>query len=188
MLRIKTKEAGSWLIGAVAGVCAMAISLAIVDDLKSLWWVVAVATVGTFVGVSLFALWVITKYVAYKLKPVYSMVFSRDVHTAEMLDELKDKHVENISQEIEAWAEDNDKEISRLKDVEKFRKQYLGNVAHELKTPIFNIQGYISTLLDGGIDDEIINRKYLERAEKSVNRMINIIRDLDTISSLENDM
>jgi two-component system phosphate regulon sensor histidine kinase PhoR len=91
MLRIKTKEAGSWLIGAVAGVCAMAISLAIVDDLKSLWWVVAVATVGTFVGVSLFALWVITKYVAYKLKPVYSMVFSRDVHTAEMLDELKDK-------------------------------------------------------------------------------------------------
>jgi two-component system phosphate regulon sensor histidine kinase PhoR len=188
MLRIKTKEAGSWLIGAVAGVCAMAISLAIVDDLKSLWWVVAIATVGTFVGVSLFALWVITKYVAYKLKPVYSMVFSRDVHTAEMLDELKDKHVENISQEIEAWAEDNDKEISRLKDVEKFRKQYLGNVAHELKTPIFNIQGYISTLLDGGIDDEIINRKYLERAEKSVNRMINIIRDLDTISSLENDM
>ena len=76
----------------------------------------------------------------------------------------------------------------QLKDAEKFRKQYLGNVAHELKTPIFNIQGYISTLLDGGIDDEIINRKYLERAEKSVNRMINIIRDLDTISALENDM
>ena len=61
-------------------------------------------------------------------------------------------------------------------------------MAHELKTPVFNIQGYISTLLDGGIDDELINRKYLERADKSVNRMINIIRDLDTISALENDM
>ena len=187
MLKIKTKEAGSWLIGAVAGVCAMVVTLTTLD-LKSLWWVVLVATIGTFVGVSLFSLWVVTKYVAYKLKPVYSMVFSREVHTAEMLDELKDKHVENISQELSSWAEENDKEISRLKDVEKFRKQYLGNVAHELKTPIFNIQGYISTLLDGGIDDEIINRKYLERAEKSVNRMINIIRDLDTISSLENDM
>ena len=116
------------------------------------------------------------------------MVLSRDVHTTEIIDEMKDKHVENISEELTAWAEDNDKEIARLKDVEKFRKQYLGNVAHELKTPIFNIQGYISTLLDGGIDDEIINRKYLERAEKSVNRMLNIIRDLDTISSLENDM
>ncbi|MBR2027283.1 MAG: sensor histidine kinase [Alistipes sp.] len=187
MLRIKTKEAGSWLIGAVAGACTMVVSLATLD-LRSYWWVVIVATVGTFVGVSLFALWIITKYVAYKLHPIYSTVFSRDVHTAEMLDELKDKRVEDISNELSSWADDNDKEIARLKDVEKFRKQYLGNVAHELKTPIFNIQGYISTLLDGGIDDEIINRKYLERAEKSVNRMINIIRDLDTISSLENDM
>ena len=187
MLRIKTKEAGSWLIGAVAGVCAMAATLATLD-LKTQWWIVLVATIGTFVGVSLFALLIIKKYVAYKLRPIYSTVFSRDVRTAEMIDELKDKHVENISQEISTWAEDNDKEIARLKDVEKFRKQYLGNVAHELKTPIFNIQGYISTLLDGGIDDEIINRKYLERAEKSVNRMLNIIRDLDTISSLENDM
>ena len=187
MLRIKTKEAGSWLIGAVAGVCAMVVTLTTLD-LSKLWWVVLVATIGTFVGVSLFALWVMTKYVAYKLRPIYSTVFSRDVHTADVLDELKDKRVENISEELSSWAEDNDKEIARLKDVEKFRKQYLGNVAHELKTPIFNIQGYISTLLDGGIDDEIINRKYLERAEKSVNRMLNIIRDLDTISSLENDM
>ena len=70
----------------------------------------------------------------------------------------------------------------------KFRKQYLGNVAHELKTPIFNIQGYISTLLDGGLEDELINRKYLERAEKSIDRLINIVNDLDTISKLENDM
>ena len=187
MLRIKTKEAGSWLIGAVAGICVLATTLATLP-LKELWWVVVVATLATFVGVSLFALFIVTKYVAYKLKPIYSTVFSRDVHTAEMLDELKDKRVENISQELSAWADDNDKEIARLKDVEKFRKQYLGNVAHELKTPVFNIQGYISTLLDGGIDDELINRKYLERADKSVNRMINIIRDLDTISALENDM
>lgn len=106
----------------------------------------------------------------------------------EIIGELKDKRVENISEELNAWADDNDKEISRLKEAEKFRKQYLGNVAHELKTPIFNIQGYISTLLDGGLEDELVNRKYLERAEKSVDRMINIIRDLDTISRLESDM
>ena len=187
MLRIKTKEAASWLIGAIAGAFVLAVTL-LTLPLATLWWVVIVATVVAFVAVSLLALLIITKYVAYKLKPVYSMVFSREVHTAEMLDELKDKHVENISQELSSWADENDKEIARLKEVEKFRKQYLGNVAHELKTPIFNIHGYISTLLDGGIDDEIINRKYLERADKSVTRMINIIRDLDTISSLENDM
>ena len=122
------------------------------------------------------------------MRPIYSVVFSRDVHTGEIVDELKGKRVENISDELNAWADDNDKEISRLKDAEKFRKQYLGNVAHELKTPVFNIQGYISTLLDGGLEDEMINRKYLERAEKSVDRMINIINDLDTIARLESDM
>ncbi|MBQ1222275.1 MAG: sensor histidine kinase, partial [Alistipes sp.] len=60
--------------------------------------------------------------------------------------------------------------------------------AHELKTPIFNIQGYISTLLDGGLEDELINRKYLERAEKSIDRLINIVNDLDTINKLESSM
>ncbi|MBR0394691.1 MAG: sensor histidine kinase, partial [Alistipes sp.] len=152
------------------------------------WWVVLLAKLVTFVLISLFALWIMVEYVAYKLRPIYSTVFSRDVHTGEIVGELKDKRVENISDELNAWADDNDKEIARLKDAEKFRKQYLGNVAHELKTPIFNIQGYISTLLDGGLEDELVNRKYLERAEKSVDRMINIIGDLDTIARLESDM
>ena len=101
MLRIKTKEAGSWLIGTVAGVCAMVVTLTTLDLEKS-WWIVLVATLGTFVGVSLFSLWVITKYVAYKLRPIYSTVFSRDVHTADVLDELKDKRVENIGEELTA--------------------------------------------------------------------------------------
>jgi len=184
MVYIKTKESASWLIGAVAGICVAAVTIA----LKAQWWVVLLASLLTFVLISLIALWFIVKYVAYKLRPIYSVVFSRDVHTGEIVDELKDKRVENISDELNAWADDNDKEISRLKDVEKFRKQYLGNVAHELKTPVFNIQGYISTLLDGGLEDEMVNRKYLERAEKSVDRMINIINDLDTIARLESDM
>lgn len=184
MVYIKTKESASWLIGAVAGICVAAVTIA----LKTQWWVVLLASLLTFVLISLIALWFIVKYVAYKLRPIYSVVFSRDVHTGEIVDELKDKRVENISDELNAWADDNDKEISRLKDAEKFRKQYLGNVAHELKTPVFNIQGYISTLLDGGLEDEMVNRKYLERAEKSVDRMINIINDLDTIARLESDM
>lgn len=181
---IKTKESASWLIGAVAGICTAA-AMAVVG---ATWWVVLVASLLIFVGVSLFALWMIVKYVAYKLRPIYSMVLSRDIHTGDIAAELKDKRVEELSTELDNWASDNDKEIVRLKEAEKFRKQYLGNVAHELKTPIFNIQGYISTLLDGGLEDELINRKYLERAEKSVERMINILGDLDTISRLDSDM
>ena len=181
---IKTKEGASLLIGAVAGICT-AVAMVVVG---SVWWLVLVASLLVFVAVSLFALLMIVKYVAYKLRPIYSMVLSRDIHTGDIATELKDKKVDDVSTELSSWAEDNDREIARLKEAEKFRKQYLGNVAHELKTPIFNIQGYISTLLDGGLEDEVINRKYLERAERSVERMINILSDLDTISRLDSDM
>ena len=181
---IKTKESASWLIGAVAGVCTVVAMLAV----KVTWWVALIASLLVFVGVSLFALWMIVKYVAYKLRPIYSMVLSRDIHTGDIATELKDKRVDDVSDELSSWAEDNDREIARLKEAEAFRKQYLGNVAHELKTPIFNIQGYLSTLLDGGLEDEEINRKYIERAERSVERMINILNDLDTISRLDSNM
>ena len=184
MITVKTKENASLLMALVA-----AIIVAVVMTVGGMeWWLVCCVAVAVFIVMAIFSLLMMKQYVAYKLKPIYSMVLSRDVHTTEIVDEMKDKHVENISEELAAWAEDNDKEIERLKQSETFRKQYLGNVAHELKTPIFNIQGYISTLLDGGLEDELINRKYLERAEKSIDRLINIVNDLDTISKLENDM
>ena len=183
-MTVKTKENASLLMALVATILVVA-ALAVCGVE---WWIVACVAVGVFALMALFSLFMMKQYVAYKLKPIYSMVLSRDVHTTEIVDEMKDKHVENISEELTAWADDNDKEITRLKQNETFRKQYLGNVAHELKTPIFNIQGYISTLLDGGLEDDLINRKYLERAEKSIDRLINIVNDLDTISKLENDM
>ena len=93
--------------------------------------------------------------------------------------------VDNLNMEILAWADDRKNEIERLKKLEVYRKEFLGNVSHELKTPIFNIQGYVLTLLDGGLEDPSINKNYLIRAEKSVDRMITIIDDLEAISQLE---
>ena len=181
---IKTKEGASLGIGLLS---ALFVAVAMLL-LQAAWWMALCAALIVFVVMALTALLIIRKYVAYKLKPIYSIVLSRDVHTREVLSELRDKHVENIGEELTAWADTNDREIARLKEAERFRKQNLGNVAHELKTPIFNIQGYISTLLDGGLEDELINRKYLERAEKSIDRLINIVNDLDTISKLESSM
>lgn len=77
------------------------------------------------------------------------------------------------------------KEMEKLRGDENYRTEFLGNVYHELKTPIFNMQGYILTLLEGGLEDETINRVYLERAEKNINRMISIVEDLESISGLE---
>ncbi|MBE6181465.1 MAG: sensor histidine kinase [Rikenellaceae bacterium] len=189
MIHIKTKEAASLWIALLATIIVAGIFGGLMAQGVELHvGFVAIVILSTFSLIGFVALFIIRKYVAYKLKPIYSIVLSRDVHTREVFSELKDKRVENIGEELTAWADTNDREIARLKETEKFRKQYLGNVAHELKTPIFNIQGYISTLLDGGLEDELINRKYLERAEKSIDRLINIVNDLDTISKLESDM
>ena len=93
--------------------------------------------------------------------------------------------VTEVEGELQAWAERNTLEIARLRENEQYRKEFVGNVSHELKTPLCSIQGYILTLLDGGLEDPDINRKYLEQTEKNIERLIHIVRDLEDISRLE---
>jgi len=90
-----------------------------------------------------------------------------------------------LRQEIEKYAKDKKLEIEAFKIREEYRKEFIGNVSHELKTPLFTVQGYISTLLDGAINDEKLRDKYLERADKGIERLIYIIKDLDMITKLE---
>ena len=98
-------------------------------------------------------------------------------------DKKTGKNIE--AKNIVQWTEKTAQEIEQLKANEQFRKEFIGNVAHELKTPIFNIQGFISTLLDGAINDPKVNVNYLERTDKNVQRLITLVKDLDTISKLE---
>jgi two-component system, OmpR family, phosphate regulon sensor histidine kinase PhoR len=90
-----------------------------------------------------------------------------------------------LTKEIDKYARDKKLEIETLKVREEYRKEFLGNVSHELKTPLFTVQGYILTLLDGAMNDEKIREKYLERANKGVERLIYIVKDLDMITKLE---
>lgn len=90
-----------------------------------------------------------------------------------------------LTQEIDKFARDKKIEIETLKVREEYRKEFLGNVSHELKTPLFTVQGYILTLLDGAMDDKNIRKKYLERASKGIERLGYIIKDLDMITKLE---
>jgi two-component system phosphate regulon sensor histidine kinase PhoR len=92
---------------------------------------------------------------------------------------------ENVQKEVESWESDKQLEIEQHKRLEQYRRDFIGNVSHELKTPLFNIQGYVSTLLDGGLEDPMINREYLKRTEKSIERLVKILEDLDEISQLE---
>src|SRR5574343_47719 len=92
-----------------------------------------------------------------------------------------------LTSEVQKFARDKKLEIESLKIREEYRREFLGNVSHELKTPLFTVQGYFLTLLDGAMDDKHIRKKYLQRAEKGVERLIYIVNDLDMITKLEMD-
>ncbi len=93
--------------------------------------------------------------------------------------------LESLTSDIEKFARGKKVEIETLKIQEEYRKDFLGNVAHEMKTPLFTIQGYVLTLLDGAMDDKKIRKKYLEQTNKAVDRLLYIVKDLDTITKLE---
>ncbi len=90
-----------------------------------------------------------------------------------------------LTKQVKKFATDKKLEIETLKVREEYRREFIGNVSHELKTPLFTVQGYLSTLLDGGMKDKTIRKKYLQRAEKGVERLIFIVQDLDMITKLE---
>lgn len=128
----------------------------------------------------------VRNYINAPIRSLYKAIYNVKVEDGEKVDiPMGEEPMQQIQQEVSVWMKNRSTEIEDLKKLEDYRREFLGNVSHELKTPIFNIQGYISTLLDGGLDDPSINRNYLERAEKSVERMINIVEDLESISRLE---
>tara|TARA_B100000073_G_scaffold308608_1_gene279731 strand:- start:92 stop:958 length:867 start_codon:yes stop_codon:yes gene_type:complete len=96
-----------------------------------------------------------------------------------------DSDMNSFAKDLEEFVKLKRSEIESLKKEDLYRKEFVGNVAHELKTPLFAIEGYISNLLDGAMDDKELLKKYLKRAEKSVDRLTYIIKDLDLITQLE---
>ena len=122
-------------------------------------------------------------FIYKRVKKIYDEVTLLDVN------DLKKKSItsdmETLSKEVKKFAEDKRLEIEMLQIREEYRREFLGNVAHELKTPLFTVQGYILTLIEGAINDKSIRNKYLKRANKGVERLIDIVKDLDMISKLE---
>ena len=127
----------------------------------------------------------VDRFIYKKIKVIY-----RTIHDLKLkkVDDSKEFSLTQIQMDVEDWDKLNKEEIDRLKGLENYRREFVGNLSHELKTPIFNIQGYLLTLLEGGLHDPKINVNYLERASKSVDRMISFIEDLDDISKLESGM
>ena len=124
------------------------------------------------------------KFIYRKIKVIYKVIHKSKVSTGKKIDS-DENIIQNVEREVAEWAADQQRQIDTLKALETYRRDFVGNISHELKTPIFNIQGYLHTLLEGGLNDATINLKYLERAAANVERLQNIVQDLDTISKLE---
>lgn len=122
-------------------------------------------------------------FIYRKVKSVYDKVSLLDSVSLPKTPVTTD--METLIGEVEKFAEERKLEIETLKIRENYRKEFMGNVAHELKTPLFTVQGYILTLLDGAMKDKKVRKKYLNRARKGVERLIYIVQDLDMITQLE---
>jgi len=128
----------------------------------------------------------IKRFITHRLKVLYRSIRKGKFESSQ--DEqfsIMDNVIEQAELETNRWSEERLTEISKLKEQEEFRREFLGNLAHELKTPVFSIQGYILTLLDGGLEDHGVNRRFLERASKATDRMATILEDLDKIAKME---
>ncbi len=125
----------------------------------------------------------ITQKIRVLYRTIHNYKITRDNFPINMNEDL----LSAAEDEVMKWADSNRQEITKLKEQEVFRREFLGNLAHELKTPIFSIQGYILTLLEGGLEDESVNREFLKRASKGVDRMTKIVEDLDVITKFESE-
>lgn len=125
----------------------------------------------------------VERFIYRRVKKIYDDVSLLDSTTFRSQPITTD--MATLTREVKKFATDKKLEIETLKVREEYRREFLGNVSHELKTPLFTVQGYISTLLDGAANDKVLRKKYLERAEKGVERLIYIVKDLDMITKLE---
>ncbi len=151
------------------------------------FWVLPLLAIIFFAISFFFVFYVINRYISDKIRPVYKTIKDLPLSGRKLREKSLDSTnlLSNVKFEVEEWAKVQMQEIERLKDLERYRKDFVGNVSHELKTPIFNIQGYILTLLEGGLEDPKINMLYLKRTEKNIDRMISIVEDLESINKLE---
>lgn len=172
-----------YIAGSV-GIIALVLSI----PTQMRWTHTGVYIVSVCVATFFLSLFFINFFLYRKIKLIYRTISTLKAQkfNEDVIQDLKSNDpLADVSEEVERWAEGKAKEIEQLKSMEKFRKEFLGNVAHELKTPIFNIQGYIHTLLDGAIDDKEMSIKFLGKAGKSADRLELLVKDLLNIAKLE---
>jgi len=152
------------------------------------WWIAILSFAVLFIISFLLVNFFLQQFIYRKIKLIYKFIYQTKASKREETYYkyiLPQKSIDEVKDDVEKWAEQKRTEIEELKENETYRKEFLQNLAHELKTPIFAIQGYVNTLLDGAMDDENVRTKFLEKANRNIERMVSLVKDLDEISRLE---
>lgn len=167
----------------------LAVPVSLIMYLVEQRWALAA---GVFLGLLLVAyliiLMVLERFIYRKIKLIYKFIHKTKTTRREETYYkyiLPAKSIAEVAEDVEAWAKENQEQMEQMRAYEAYRKEFLQNLSHELKTPIFAIQGYVDALLDGGLDDKRINRRFLEKTSNQVQRLANLLRGLDEISKLE---
>ena len=152
-------------------------------------WKIAVGSlVLTFLGSYLLIRTVLESFIYRKIKLIYKFIYQTKASKREETYYkyiLPHKGIDEVREDVEKWAEQRSAEIELLKNNEAYRKEFLQNLAHEFKRPIFAIQGYVDTLLSGAMESTDVRKRFLENTASNVDRMVNLVKDLDEISRLE---
>jgi len=152
------------------------------------WIIALVSLVITFIGSYFLIRFVLESFIYRKIKLIYKFIYQTKATKREETYYkyiLPQKGIDEVREDVEQWAEQRKAEIELLRTNEAYRKEFLQNLAHEFKTPIFAIQGYVDTLLNGAVDSPEVSKRFLENAARNVDRMVNLVEDLDEISRLE---
>ena len=175
----------------VAGITALAISTlaALADFIFIHNWVISLASFAVLFIISyLLIRYFLERFIYRKIKLIYKFIYQTKASKREEFyykNILPQKGIDEVREDVEKWAEQRKQEIESLKQNEQFRREFLQNLSHEFKTPIFAIQGYVDTLLSGALNNPEVNKKFLENASRNVERLVNLVDDLDEISKLE---
>ncbi len=175
----------------LASVTALALSVPIALGFyafKPVWWIGLLSFAIIFAGSFALILYTLQTFIYRKIKLIYKLIYQTKASKREEFyykNILPQKSIDEVRQDVEAWAMQRKAEIDVLLRNEAFRKEFLQNLSHELKTPIFAIQGYVDTLLSGALHNEAVNTRFLQSTSRNVDRLVNLLDDLDEIARLE---
>ncbi len=155
---------------------------------KPVWWIALLSFVVIFLGSYGLIVYTLQTFIYRKIKLIYKFIYQTKASKREEFyykNILPQKSIDEVRQDVETWAEQRKEEIELLQQNEAYRKEFLQNLSHELKTPIFAIQGYVDTLLNGALEKPEVNIKFLQSTSRNIDRLVSLVDDLDAISKLE---